>query len=67
MPEQLSLTMSRIDWGNARESLRGKIAADDERIVELLSLGKSTPDIAKEIGTNRSAVWRRVQRIKQLL
>jgi len=56
--------MSRIDWKNAKIKLRDKISADDYQIVELLAAGKSTPDIAKTLGTNRSAVWRRVQRIK---
>lgn len=60
-------TMSRIDWGAAKERLRGKISEDDQRVVDLLAAGKSTPDIAKALGTNRSAVWRRVQKIKEHL
>ncbi len=60
-------TMSRIDWSAAKVKLRDKISGNDFQIVELLAAGKSTPDIAKTLGTNRSAVWRRVQKIKQEL
>jgi len=59
--------MSRIDWPSAQAKLKGKISGEDQRIVDLLVQGRSTPDIAKSLGTNRSAVWRRVQRIKQQL
>jgi len=61
-PEQP--TMSRIDWTAAKSKLRDKVSEDDFQIVELLATGKSTPDIARALGTNRSAVWRRVQKIK---
>ena len=60
-------TMSRIDWRAAKSKLQGRVSEDDFQIVELLADGKSTPDIAKALGTNRSAVWRRVQRIKREL
>lgn len=60
-------TMTQIDWQAARVTLKGKISEEDERIVDLLVAHKSTPDIAKSLGTNRSAVWRRIQKIKALL
>lgn len=67
MPTPDEPTMSRIDWTAAKVKLRDKISRDDLQIVDLLAAGKSTPDIAKTLGTNRSAVWRRVQKIKQEL
>lgn len=62
-----SSPITRVDWRSAQAKLKSKISADDQRIVELLAAGKSTPDIAKAIGTNRSAVWRRIQKIKEHL
>jgi DNA-binding CsgD family transcriptional regulator len=59
--------MARIDWQAVRSELKGKLSDVDERIVDLLAAHKSTPDIAKTLGTNRSAVWWRIQRIKALL
>jgi DNA-binding NarL/FixJ family response regulator len=64
-PKDLAIT--RIDWRAAQAKLKNKIAEDEYRIVEMLGAGKSTPDIAKALGTNRSAIWRRIQRIKQKL
>ena len=64
MQEAQQPTMSRIDWRVAQAKLKDKISGEDERIVEFLVQGKSTPDIAKSLGTNRSAVWRKIQRIK---
>jgi len=45
-----------VDWRAAQERLKTKLAPDDQRIVDLLAVGKSTPDIAKLLGINRSAV-----------
>lgn len=67
MPSVDEPTMSRIDWNAAKLKLRDRISGDDFQIVELLAAGKSTPDIAKTIGINRTAVWRRVQKIKREL
>lgn len=64
-PKDLAIT--RTDWRAAQANLKGKISGDDFRIVEMLAAGKSTPDIAKALGTNRSAIWRRVQKIKEQL
>ncbi|MFL6606331.1 MAG: AsnC family transcriptional regulator [Steroidobacteraceae bacterium] len=67
MVEPQDRTMTQIDWKAAQISLRGKLSNIDQEIVDLLAARKSTPDIAKALGTNRSAVWRRVQKIKALL
>lgn len=64
-PREMAIT--RTDWRAAQAKLKDKIPRDDFRIVEMLAAGKSTPDIAKMLGTNRSAIWRRVQRIKAQL
>jgi DNA-binding NarL/FixJ family response regulator len=55
------------NWSEAKAKLAGRISTDEQRIVDLLAAGKSTPDIARALGTNRSAIWRRVQKIRQLL
>jgi hypothetical protein len=60
-------TISQIDWAAAKSRLRGKLSETDQQIVDLLVLHKSTPDIARALGTNRSAIWRRVQKIKAQL
>jgi len=61
------MQITGTDWRAVQAKLKGKISGDDSRIVELLAAGKSTPDIAKALGTNRSAIWRRVQKIKEQL
>jgi hypothetical protein len=35
--------------------------------LDLLAVGKSTPEIAAIIGQHRSRVWRRAQQLKQRL
>jgi DNA-binding CsgD family transcriptional regulator len=55
------------DW-KAAERCAGEEFSDEERqIIRLLALGQSTPSIAKALGTNRSAVWRKIQRIREKL
>jgi DNA-binding NarL/FixJ family response regulator len=55
--------MSQVDWKSAQVRLQKQLSADDARIVQLLAEGKSTPEIAQKLETNRSAVWRRIQKI----
>jgi len=55
------------DW-KAAEQCAGKEFSDEERqIIRLLASGQSTPSIAKALGTNRSAIWRKVKRIREKL
>jgi DNA-binding NarL/FixJ family response regulator len=60
-------TLSRIDWRAAQTRFSEKLSEEERQIVDLLAKGKSTPDIAKALGTNRSAIWRKIQKIKQQL
>jgi hypothetical protein len=59
--------LRKINWRDATARLEGRVSADDARIVALLAEGRTTPEIAKTFGTNRSAIWRRVQRLKAQL
>lgn len=55
------------DW-KAAQKFAGKEFSDEERqIIGLLAAGASTPSIAKVLGTNRSAVWRMVSKIREKL
>jgi len=56
-----------VNWSDAKAKLAGTLSVDESRIVDLLIAKKSTPDIAKALGTNRSAVWRKIQKIKESL
>lgn len=56
-----------IDWRSVRLSLGDKITPEDQRLIDLLTAGKSTPQIARELQTNRSRIWRRIQKIKAQL
>lgn len=59
--------LRNINWRDAVTKLEGTVSADDARIIALLAEGRSTPQIAKTLGTNRSAIWRRIQRLKAQL
>jgi hypothetical protein len=59
--------LRKINWQDAVTKLEGAVSADDARIIALLAEGRSTPEIAKTLGTNRSAIWRRIQRLKAQL
>ena len=70
IPEYLSganVVITGFDWKAARSKTGAGLTPDERRIVELLAEGKSTPQIAKLIGTNRSAVWTRAKRIREKL
>lgn len=60
-------TKPRIDWRAAHDKLEGKLDQSDQQILGWLAAGKSTPAIAQMLCTNRSAIWRRVERIKAKL
>jgi len=53
------------DW-KAIAGRAGEEFSDEEReIIRLLASGLSTPSIAKALGTNRSAIWRKVRKIRE--
>jgi hypothetical protein len=59
------VSIRRIDWKAAQVN-HGRTASDgDRQLLELLAEGKSTPIIARELGTHRSAIWRRIQSLKE--
>jgi len=59
--------LRKINWREVVTKLEGAVSADDAKIIALLAEGRSTPEIAKTVGTNRSAIWRRIQRLKAQL
>jgi DNA-binding CsgD family transcriptional regulator len=61
------VAITGFDWKAARSRIGAGLTADEKRIVELLAEGKSTPQIAKLVGTNRSAIWSKAKRIRQKL
>ena len=56
----------RVNWGAARQRL-GSLTSEEERILELLDAGRTQPEIAEELGLHRSAVWRRIRKLRNRL
>jgi DNA-binding NarL/FixJ family response regulator len=54
-----------INWESALSSLRGSLSSEEEAILRMLVAGRTQPDIGKQLGLHRSAVWRRVKRLRQ--
>jgi len=57
-------TFGKSDWQAMKVRIAKDLSESDRQILELLAQGNSTPVIARLLGTNRSAIWRRVQRLK---
>lgn len=57
-------SIRRVDWRKALEKLGAAVDEADRQVIALLAEGKSTPEIARIVGTNRSAIWRRVSRLR---
>jgi DNA-binding CsgD family transcriptional regulator len=53
-----------FDWKAAQHKGSKILTPEEKRIVDLLADGKSTPEIAKILGTNRSAIWTRARKIR---
>lgn len=56
---------AKIDWAAIRASLRDSLSDDDARVLDLLTEGKTTPQIATIVRKHRSWVWRRAQELKR--
>ena len=67
MTEPDENSIRQIDWRGALAKLGESVTETDRQIMKLLAEGSSTPKIAKALGANRSAIWRRVQLLKQRL
>jgi biotin operon repressor len=57
--------MRGIDWVQVKRKLSGELSKEEERLLELLQQGLSTPRIAAALGVHRSNVWRQVQKLQQ--
>jgi DNA-binding CsgD family transcriptional regulator len=57
-------SIRHIDWREALQAAGSQLREDDRRVLELLAEGKSTPEIARLLGSNRSAIWRQVLRLR---
>ncbi len=44
--------------------LRGRLSEEEDRLLDLLTAGRTEPEIGKLLGLHRSAVWRRIRKIK---
>jgi uncharacterized membrane protein len=58
--------IQRPDWSTARGKLTD-LSSEDEKILDLLIQGRTQPEIGEELGMHRSAVWRRVTRLRKRL
>ena len=57
--------MSKHDWAKTKQSLAGKLSAEEVCIVDMLIDRKSTVEIGRILGQHRSMVWRKMQRLKK--
>jgi DNA-binding CsgD family transcriptional regulator len=55
-----------IDWSGIRTRLQGQISEEQSRLLDLLVAGRTQPEIGKLMKLHRSAVWRRLRKIKAL-
>jgi len=58
--------MKAHDWQTVLSNHFGRLDAENRRILELLTEGKTQPEIGATLGLHRSAVWRRIRKIKAL-
>ena len=52
-------------WADARRQLQGRLSDEEDQIVALLAEGKTQRDIGARLDLHRSAVWRRVNKLKK--
>jgi DNA-binding Lrp family transcriptional regulator len=55
--------MQKPDWSKIRARLAGSLSDENRRILDLLVQDKTQPEIGKELGLHRSAVWRRIRKL----
>lgn len=55
---------STTDWNFVRKTLAGTLSAEEDRILDLLINGQSTPSIARALQQHRSMIWRKVQQLR---
>lgn len=60
-------TRAPIDWHAARAKFVGTLSAEEQRIFDLLAQGLTQPEIGRQLGLHRSAVWRRIRRLRVLV
>ena len=47
-------------------SAHAGLTTEQRQIVDLLALGKTQPEIGRALGMHRSAVWRRIKKLKAM-
>ncbi len=57
----------KTNWSLVRERLSGSLSEEEDRILRLLEAGRTQSEIGKEFGLHRSAVWRRVVKLRKAL
>jgi len=57
--------MNKQGWAVTKESLAGKLTAEEARILDMLIDGKSTVEISRILGQHRSMIWRKAERIRK--
>ena len=57
---------TKEDWQGAQAKLRD-LGLEEQRILELLAQGLSHRRIGEELGLHRSAIWRRVKKLRARL
>jgi predicted DNA-binding protein (UPF0251 family) len=58
---------STVEWKRAIMVLEGKMAEDEASVLGLLADGLTQPEIGVQLGMHRSAVWRRVKKLRVLI
>lgn len=61
------MRITGFDWNAAKSKGAAILTAREKRVVDLLAEGKSTPEIAKICGTNRSAIWSMAAAVRRKL
>lgn len=53
----------KINWAEAKVDL-SSLTDEEQRIVEMLAVKKTMPEIGNALGQHRSMIWRKVEKIK---
>lgn len=57
----------RATWKDSAHRLGESVSTEEKRMLQLLADGRTQAQIAKELGLHRSAVWRRVKKLRNRL
>jgi DNA-binding CsgD family transcriptional regulator len=56
-----------VDWQAAADRLRAEVSGDEREVLDMLAQGMTQPQMAARLNMHRSAIWRRVKKLRNRL